>query len=207
MINKKIKNRNFVLMLIATIMVIVALFAVTGAWFTQHRSAEFGGTVAKASGTVSCNAGLTGTSPVFTLAQYDLGDTIVTQPQITVNSTSTINSYLRVRFDINWSTLDNNYGSVFDYVDFDLTSNWYAKDSTITNDNEKIQSGWVYYMFEENSVIKLKNIELQNNITDLDQALILNGITLKADMPDSVNITVYAEFIEANNLGAQKFGF
>lgn len=204
MINKKIKVYNFVLLLIATILIVVSFLAISGAWFTQSKVSNMQGKVGKASGTVSCNEGLTNNTTYFTLSQYSANGDIVTQPNITVTSTSNIDTYLRVRFDINWTTLDNNHGSVFDYIDFDLADYWFASDNT--TDNAKMQSGWVYYKTDSSTFRVISKVTKDaggNNV--YTSVPLLNRISIKNAMPDSVKVKVYAEFVQANAQGASLF--
>ena len=204
MVNKKIKVYNFVLLLIAAILIVVSFLTISGAWFTQSKVTNMQGKVGKASGTVSCNAGLTNNTTYFTLSQYSANGNIVTQPNLTVTSTSNIDTYLRVRFDINWTNLDNTYGSVYDYIDFDLADYWFASDNT--TDNAKMQSGWVYYKTNSSTFRAISKVTKDAGDNDVfASALLLNGISIKSAMPDSVKVKVYAEFVQADAVGQSLF--
>ena len=187
---------SFVFMIVSAVLLIVAFLGYSYAWFTDSKSVKLTGNVPVVAVNVQY-AGLTQGTNCYTFSQHDADDVISTLPSLSFQSTSNIGVYVRARITFNWSSLDQSLGSVYDFVNIDIANNWYglsANSNSSTNDNTLVQSGWLYYR-DTNAVV--------SNNTARE---ILHNIAVNEDMPDSIKIQIFVEAVQANQLGASKFG-
>ncbi len=187
---------SFVFSIVSAVMLIAAVFGFTNAWFTDSKTVKITGNVPVVEVAVQYQGLSLGTN-CYTFAQHDEGDYISPAPKLYFRSFSNINVYVRARMTVNWTSLDQSLGSVWDFVDVDIADNWYgasANSNSSTEDNVLVQGGWIYY--KDSSAIVSNSVARE----------ILHGISVNEDMPDSIKIQIFVEAVQANSLGLAKFG-
>lgn len=223
MIQHRVKHltTGFVLFFLATILIIVAFFGFSRAWFTNKKESKITGNVPTL-GVQVASSQITPVNNNFTFTSAQIGSFQPIQPIITLTSTSSISVYVRVRITANWekpnNEIDNDYESVFDVLDFTLGSDWIADGDL--NDEAKVQDiiplsdesaadaisgGFIYYRGDApvNKIIK----ELTNNSSSA--SVLIQNITVKSGktMPANLVLNIFAEVEQPNKFGLKAFGF
>lgn len=204
MIRKKVKHltTGFVLFALSAILLIVALFGFSRAWFSNTQETKMTGRLASMSITVN-SPSITPVNNNYTFTASDIGNNFT---PLTVTVTSTISAYVRIRITANWSTLDNVYDSVFDVLNFGINGTWASlnsdasKNTSITSGNNLISNGAIFYVSNTNAIAAVSNSS---------PISLLTFITLKdgKQMPADLVLNIYAEAEQANSLGLEKLGF
>lgn len=193
---------GFVLFVTSAILIIAAFFGFSRAWFSNTKETKMDGCVAGLGVRINSSA-VTPSNNNYTFDGSKIGGNFTT---ISLTSTSTIPVYVRVRITANWATLDNDYESVFDVLDFTLNSGWKnfntnaTIDGTKSTSNQIINNGFFYYRASGNSVASFASNSTIN---------LIEGISLKAgkSMPANLVLNIFAEVEQANNVGLNAFGF
>ena len=192
--NKKSKHvsQGFIL-LISAIILIVAVFGVSFAWFTASQSVKMNGT----SPIVSLEVKKAGTDyESGTVYAYTSGDLA----SFTFKSTSTINVFIRARVTCNWADNDLSRGSVYDYLTFTLNGTWYSNVAPSGTANQKLEGGWIYFNATSSAITSVA--PSQPNPAHS----IFTSVSGSLPAGATANIQVYVEAVQANNVGLNKFG-
>ena len=204
MVANRVKHltTGFVLFVTSAILLVASFFGLSRAWFSNKQEAKMSGNVATLGVRINSSA-VTPSDNNYVFTSSNIGSNFTT---ITLTSTSTIPVYVRVRITANWATLDDEYESIFDVLDFTLNSGWASFNSNATIDstkstgNQKISNGFFYYKANGSSVASLASNSTVN---------LIEGISLKAgkSMPTNLVLNIFAEIEQANNEGLTAFGF
>ena len=179
----------FIASLAVILSVTIMTLWLTGAWFTDSKSADSDITTATIS--VQAKQGETvhqTTSPI-TLTS---GSLISNSNKIVVKNTSSTSVYLRAKITCNWDVNDaSEYDMIYDVLSFTLGSNWGAL--TGSNGNDKIfNNNYIYY-----------NTSVASN----GQVDLLTAVSIKAgkSMPTDALLNVVVEVVQADNIGKTLF--
>jgi hypothetical protein len=204
MVRNRVKHltTGFVLFTMSAILLIVALFGFSRAWFSNTQEKKMTGSIASMSIAVNSPA-ITPVNNNYTFTPSDIGNSFST---MSVTVTSTINAYVKIYITANWSTLDYINESVFDVLTFTLADGWACLNSdttqntSITGGNNIISNGTFYY------IGKTSKIEYITSNSPID---LITGISLNngKEMPANLVLNIYAEAEQANKLGLEKLGF
>ena len=206
---------GFVLFFLAAILVIVAFFGFSRAWFTNQKESKMSGNVARL-GVQVASPQVTAVDNNFTFTSAQIGSF----SPITLTSTSSIPVYVRVRITANWATLDNDYESVFDVLNFTLNSGWVAVSdldtkakvqdtTTLTGSDaaDAISSGFIYY--RRSATVDSQIEALSSNLPSGTTVNLIQSISVKSGktMPANLVLNIFAEVEQANDIGLKAFGF
>ena len=178
----------FIASLAVILSVTVMTLWLTGAWFTDQKSADSDVTTATIS--VQAKQGdvvLEAATPI-TLTS---GSLITNSNKIIVKNTSNTSVYLRACITCNWEEDYLSYESVTDVLSFTLGSNWGALSGS--NANDKIfNNNFIYY---------------NTSIAANGQVDLLTAVSIKAGktMPDDAILNVFVEVVQADNVGKTLF--
>lgn len=195
----KYKTQNFMLVAFSVLIIALACLGVTSAWFTANKQGEVKGQTPKISMATMLGGANTSTYTISTATAgaFDAGGKNG-DSKLTIVYSSNIQTYVRVKIACSWVNDGASDKNIFDVVRFNLgePSNWITT-NWATTDNQKIQSGWLYYK------AKLSAIE-----TETPQALeVIDSINIsEAYANGEVRIQVYAEIVQGNDFGLAKFG-
>ncbi len=195
----KYKTQNFMLVAFSVLIIALACLGVTGAWFTANKQGQIKGQTPKIS--IATMLGSenkkTYTISTATAGVFDASGKNENN-KLTIVYSANIQTYVRVKVACSWVNGGDSDTNIFDVVRFNLgdSSNWITKNGAST-DNQKIQSGWLYYK------AKLSAVE-----TETPQALeVIDSINIsEAYANGEVRIQIYAEIVQGNDLGLKKFG-
>ena len=196
-INTTKKARNFVLILLSSLIVVFSVLAVgfTNAWFTSSGDVTIPGTTPKVTISTIINQEV---EKEITLAQTNSGESISSFHPIEFKNTSNIPVYVRARIECNFvdgNTINTDYGTPFDYLSFTLATNngalWYSTLTETPTDNAKIINGWIYF---------------KTAVAVNGTGTIISGIEVTSNMPANAVLKVFVEAVQANSTGTAKFG-
>ena len=196
-INTTKKMRNFVLILLSSLIVVFSVLAVgiTNAWFTSSDNLTIPGTTPEVTISTIINQEV---SKEITLSQTNSGNSISGFYPIGFNNTSNIPVYVRARIECNFAdgnTINTDYGTPFDYLSFTLATDngalWYSTLTGTPTDNAKIMNGWIYF---------------KTSVAVNGTGTIISGITVNQNMPSGAVLKVFVEAVQANGTGTATFG-
>ena len=177
--NSKYLILSILLLVFSAIVLIVNALGTSLAWFTDTDSVGFEGNAA----TVDLQLYRAG---VGIDSSDDISLSASSSDAITVRNTGSISVYLRVLITCNWQNTSADYGNIFNYVTFGVSSSeWYIPTNAIQN------GGFIYY---------------KGAIASNATKTILSSITISSIPAGAGNVivNVWAESVQANDDGLEK---